>query len=195
MSVTIFSPIIKEEVIDAYNFAKNILKFSKDHPRDLNFYIEVFNENPKYIVIAKKNDKVVGVVLSSKENETSLLVGELVVSKELRGEGLGSLLMSKIEDNAKTMKKNQISLGAVGKAEGFYLKIGYKPKLFIQVQGNNRLDEIKQQVKGVRIDWESSGDDGYSKIIIDTNGINKNLQKMLEENLNAHTQYLFSKGL
>ena len=49
MKIPLVSPNSKIEVQEAYNFVKNILKFSKDHPRSLDSYLIVFQKNPKYI--------------------------------------------------------------------------------------------------------------------------------------------------
>jgi len=193
MSISIKTPNTESEVIEAYNFVKDILKLPEDHPRNLHFYINVFYKEPKYIVIAKEKDEVVGAVLSSEQDENTLLVGELAVDQKVRKIGLGSKLMNEIEQSARILKKKQVLLGALNTAEKFYMKIGYVPKLFVQLSGNNRLDEIKSHISD-KIEWENTGD-GFSKVIVDTKGVNKKLQRNIQEELNAHTQYLFSKNL
>ena len=184
------SPKSITDVQDAYTFVKNILKFSKDHPRSLDFYINVFQKDPRYIVIAKENNKIIGAVLSSDENEDTLLIGELAVDEKYRKAGIGTKLIQQLEQNAVKLNKKEISLGAQEPAESFYLKLGYSPSLFIQLTGNNRLEEIKKCISD-RVVWENTGD-GFSKLIIQTNGVDKKLQKHIIDKTGAHTQYLFS---
>ncbi len=193
MNISIVSPNSKTEVQDAYKFVKNILKFSEDHPRSLDFYINIFQKDPRYVVIAKDGNEVIGAVLSSDENEDTLLIGELAVNEKYRKLGIGTSLIQQLEKNAVKLNKKEISLGAQGPAENFYIRLGYTPRLFIQLSGNNRLDEIKKHISD-NIVWENTGD-GFSKVIVETNGVDKELQKNISEKLNAHTQYLFSKQI
>lgn len=193
MNIFTESPNSVIEVQDAYHFVKNILKFSKDHPRSLDFYLNVFKKDPKYIVIAKDGDKIIGAILSSDENEDTLLIGELAVDKKYRKAGVGTSLVKQLEQNAIKLNKKTISLGAQEPSENFYLKMGYTPRLFIQLTGNNRIDEIKKYVSN-KIVWVNTGD-GFSKVIVETIGIDKKLQKYISEKTGAHTQYLFSKSV
>ena len=193
MNISIVSPNSKTEVQDAYKFVKNILKFSENHPRSLDFYLNIFQKDPKYIVIAKDGNEVIGAVLSSDENEDTLLIGELAVNEKYRKLGIGTSLIQQLEKNAVKLNKKEISLGAQGPAENFYIRLGYTPRLFIQLSGNNRLDEIKKYIKDTVV-WENTGD-GFSKVIVETNGVDKELQKNISEKTGAHTQYLFSKRI
>lgn len=193
MSISIVSPNSKTEVQDAYKFVKNILKFSEDHPRSLDFYINIFQKDPRYVVIAKDGNEVIGAVLSSDENEDTLLIGELAVNEKYRKLGIGTKLIQQLEQNAIEIGKKEITLGAQGPAENFYLKMGYTPRLFIQLTGNNRIDEIKKYIPN-KVVWENTGD-GFSKVIVETNGVDKQLQKNISEKTGAHTQYLFSKRI
>ncbi|HPD74213.1 MAG TPA: GNAT family N-acetyltransferase [bacterium] len=193
MNISLVSPKSKTEVQDAYNFVKNILKFSEDHPRSLDFYLNIFQKDPRYVVIAKDGNEVIGAVLSSDDSEEKLLIGELAVDEKYRKAGVGTKLIQQLEENAIELGKNEISLGSQGPAENFYLKMGYTPRLFIQLTGNNRINEIKNNIPD-KVVWENTGD-GFSKIIVDTNGIDKELQKYISEKTGAHTQYLFSKRI
>ena len=193
MNISLVSPKSTIEVQDAYNFVKNILKFSEGHPRSLDFYLNIFQKDPRYVVIAKDGDEMVGAVLSSDDNEETLLIGELAVDEKYRKLGIGTSLIQQLEKNAVKLNKKEISLGAQGPAENFYLKIGYTPRLFIQLTSNNRIGEIKKHIPN-RVVWENTGD-GFSKVIVETKGIDKDLQKNISEKTGAHTQYLFSKRI
>ena len=193
MNISLSSPKSKTEVQEAYNFVKSILEFSENHPRSLDFYLNVFKKDPKYIVIAKDGDKIIGAILSSDENEDTLLIGELAVDEKYRKAGVGTSLVKKIEQNAIKLNKKTVSLGAQEPSENFYFKMGYTPRLFIQLTGNNRIEEIKKYVSD-KIVWANTGD-GFSKVIVETKGIDKKIQKNISEKTGAHTQYLFSKSV
>ena len=193
MDISLVSPNSKAEVQDVYSFVKNILKFSDDHPRSLDFYLNIFQKDPRYVVIAKDGSEIIGAILSSDENKDTLLIGELAVDEKYRKAGVGTRLILQLEQYAIQINKKEISLGAQGSAENFYLKMGYTPRLFIQITGNNRIDEIKKYVSD-NIVWENTGD-GFSKVIVETKGMDKELQKNISEKTGSHTQYLFSKRI
>ena len=193
MNISFVTPTSKIEVRDAYNFVKNILKFSKDHPRSLDFYLNIYQKNPRYIVIAKNENEIIGAILSSDENEDTLLIGELAVDEKYRKAGVGTSLVKQLEQNSIKLNKKEISLGAQETSENFYLKMGYTPRLFIQLTGNNKINKIKNNIPD-RVVWENTGD-GFSKVIVETKGMDKELQKYISEKTGAHTQYLFSKRI
>jgi GNAT superfamily N-acetyltransferase len=186
------------DLTDAFEFITKELNLKPDHPRDLNFYKKQLSTYPQFLIYAEYIGEKVGVLLAFPNDEDSILIGELAVVKAHRGRGIGSKLIKEIEDRARTFKKKSILLGALGKADNFYLKNGYKPMLFIQLSDGNRLDELKTFSKENNckdnIAWEESTSES-SKIIIETNFIDKDLQDRAEKIPNSHTQYLFTKDL
>lgn len=187
-----------EELKEMYDFVAKILDLKNDHIRNLDFYKNVFYQYPEYLIYTEEDTKLSGVLLATPQDENSLLIGELAVSDESRGSGIGSLLLDKIEKVALGNGKKSILLGARDIAEKFYLKHKYKPLLFIQLEGGNRLKElekfVKQYAPGYEITWKSK-DNTFSKIIIDTKTIDKTLQGKANKLNKSHTQYLFSKNL
>lgn len=193
MEITTSYPKNKTEVRQYYSLVQKILDLKTSHPRKLEFYLEVFKNNPQYLISAKNKDKLVGVLLSCDENIDTILIGELGVDPNYRNKGVGTILLSKLEEIAIKKNKKQILLGAKEKAEKFYLKKGFIPMLFVQLEGNNKLDILKK-IHNQNISWENTGD-GFSKIIIETKSIDKVLEKRFMNITKAHTQYLFTKKL
>ncbi|KKS30529.1 hypothetical protein A2380_01585 [candidate division WWE3 bacterium RIFOXYB1_FULL_43_24] len=193
MDESITPPQNIQELETAYNFADNILKFDATHPRNLQFYKNVYSQNPEYILLFKPAGEVGGVIFASDKDRGTLLIGELAVSETMRGRGIGSKLLSEMEEVALKHDKKEIFLAALETAEKFYIRNGYFPKLYVQLDGNNRLDEITS-LSATPVSWKNTGD-GFSKVVLDTVKIDKELQKNFEDKLGAHTQYLFFKAL
>ena len=64
---------------------------------------------------------------------------------------------------------------------------------YMELKDFNQTDEIKKYIPN-KVVWENTGD-GFSKVIVETKGIEKELQKNISEKTGAHTQYLFSKRI
>jgi hypothetical protein len=122
------------------------------------------------------------------------------VPTDYRGRGIGSKLLTQLEIKAKEIGQSKILLGARKEAEDFYLKNGYQPKLFIQVNGDDSLTKLNKFInsngKAQKISWRGH-DNGMAKAIIETPSLDQNLQDSAESELNGwvKTQYLFSKRL
>ncbi len=92
------------------------------------------------IYLAKENDKIVGLVMgivNTKDEEDRLTnicdktgsVMELVISKDIRGNGIGTKLMNKIESYLKSIGCVRVIIEVYGpnkKALNFYQKNGYE---------------------------------------------------------------------
>jgi len=198
MDIEIKSLNNESDLTDAFEFVTKELNLKPDHPRDLNFYKKQLSTHPQFLIYAEYVGKRAGVLLAIPNDEDSVLIGELAVLETYRGKGVGSKLIREIEGRARAFKKKSILLGALGKADNFYLKNGYKPMLFIQLSGGDRLEELKTFSKENNcednITWEENTLE-TSKIIIETDFIDKDLQDKAEKITNSHTQYLFSKDL
>ena len=66
-----------------------------------------------------------------------VLIGELGVKEEYRRQGIGSSLVSELLNRAKKLGVKYIIAGSTEEAENFYLNIGFKPYLFVQVMSEN----------------------------------------------------------
>lgn len=185
--------IIELEVV--WNIIKKGLKLPESHPRDLNYYIKVFKKSPDLLIIAKDKEKIAGALFGSFQGKDGALIGELFVAKQYRKKGVGSSLLKKFEENVKNIGKKSILLGALEYAEKFYLKNGYSPRLFIELLNNDRKkkESIRSYIREYKIIWENNAFN--YKVILETNRIDKRLQKDIESKFRCSTQYLFYKDL
>jgi GNAT superfamily N-acetyltransferase len=190
----VISPITQDELTEAYDFVHKILSGSGTI-RDLEFYKQELSKHPQLMLQAKEVGGLAGVLLASVESD-HVLIGELAVSEEYRGKGVGSKLLQQLEANARSMGQKTILLGAVEDAETFYLKNGYGPELFMQFSGQDSRERLEQALKGVKepVLWKDfSGD--VAKVVLQTKSIDKALQARFRAGLGVHTQYLFKKSL
>lgn len=178
----------------AYDFTRKILD-GDNAPRDLGFYKQELNRNPQLMLQADEDGIIAGVLLASVEGD-HVLIGELAVSEEYQGKGVGSALLKALEAAASDIGQKTVLLGAYQDAEVFYLKNGYQPELFVQFSGQNcreRLNHVLKDIKEPILWRDSSG--GTAKVILQTKSIDKVLQAKFQAEPGVHAQYLFKKTL
>lgn len=186
------------EIDKIYRFVELILNLPKDYIRNLDFYKNIVKNTPQFLIYATEDNVLKGALFAIPEDNDGILIGELAVSKDSRSKGVGSLLLNEIERIAKDNGKKSILLGSLEAAEKFYEKHNYIPKLFIQLTGSGRLNELKEFANKNKVDSQISwGDENnsFSKIIIDTGNIDRELQEKANKLSGSHTQYLFFKEI
>ncbi len=111
----------------AKKFAKSFdiieIKFNKT------FNEFLINENVSFIV-AEIDNEVIGYGLTFHHqtfyaNGLVSWVQEIIIDEELRGRGIGSKMMKRVEEISKEKNAKLISLATIGAGE-FYKKLGYK---------------------------------------------------------------------
>lgn len=186
-----------EEVIKYFRFAKKGLKLSPNHPRNSNYYEKQFAIASDLLLAAYIGDQLIGVILGGLET-SQVLIGEFYIDPKHQRQGIGSQMLQKMEANILKHGIHRIYLGADPKAEGFYLKNNYSPKLFIQLSGNGskeRMNSLIGQYPNYTITWRQNYSDD-SKIIFQTKGLDKELQSNINKAYpEANTIYLFMKDL
>lgn len=107
---------------------------------DMEFFETFFGENVCYIV--KENDDILGYTLlkvtttkadAHMTKRKVAFVEEIAVKKGYRGKGIGSMLLSKVEEHAKEANANVIDFRVFDfneNAKKFYSKHGYKVRAF-----------------------------------------------------------------
>jgi len=144
---------------------------------------------------ASSGGAVAGVVFGRLEENGSVTVGPVAVDPAFRRRGLGRALLSELESGAARRGVAVLTLGAVESAEGFYLKCGYTPLLFIQGKPPRTLAELRALNPGCPEAW--SFDDGADvRLMLATDGIDKPLQRAYDAAFpDCATQTVFKKEL
>lgn len=194
--MVIRSPESDDEVVSIYHLIRTILP-DNNETRDANFYLQEFHKNPQLILVNEENNEFIGACFGFIEGD-HVLLGELVVDRKHQRQGLGSKLLGQFEKNTKNLKQTKILLGSYGTAEGFYLKKGYIPKLFIQIEGPEKEEKLKSFLSflpnSYPVTWKENSEYS-SKAIIATGKLDKDLQEKAKAIKGCHAQYIFLKDL
>jgi GNAT superfamily N-acetyltransferase len=161
------------------------------------FYAARFAEQPGLLLVAEAAGELVGVLLGSLQGD-AVLVGELVVVPEWRGRGVGRALVREIERAALAAGKPQLRLGSAEGAEGFYVRQGFSPTLFITLDGDGTAPALERYLAGALPERSKlvEQDAGFSKAFVPLDGLDGALLEHVERELpGAHAGYLFNKAL
>jgi predicted N-acetyltransferase YhbS len=177
-----------------YRFAVSVLGNMDDSVHTLAFYQQQASQTPSLLVYARKDGRVIGCILGSIERD-HVLVGPTAVAAEERGSGVGAAMMRRIEEEAKKLNQTTMILGSRQEAEGFYLRCGFRPNLFIQVSQSGQLAQLKQLNLRYPVVWEMQ-DDSTTRLMLGTPRIDRELQEAYERQFpGCGTQYVFIKEI
>ena len=165
------------------------LEFSKET------WLVRMTNSADFILYAQHEDEIGGVVFGIVESNNSITIGMVATDERYRHHGIASSLFTELEKRVMDRGHHFIVLGALEAAEGFYLKCGYTPHLFIQ--GKRPLTLEKLRTLNDRYDEAWSYDNGTDiRLCIDTRGIDRELQHKYDETFpECSTQTLFTKLL
>jgi len=95
----------------------------------MDFLLYLWQINPNGFLVAEKNGKIVGFILSAKQSKEELRILMLAVKKEYRGQGIGSMLLKELLLRFPEVRRIYLEV-KVGnkKAIKFYKKHGFKIK-------------------------------------------------------------------
>jgi GNAT superfamily N-acetyltransferase len=117
------------------------------------------------------------------------------VAAEERGSGVGAAMMDRIEGEAQKLGQTTLILGSRQEAEGFYLRCGFRPNLFIQLAQAGRLEQLKRHNHRYPVIWEME-DSTDTRLMLATPQVDKDLQASYEEHFpGCNTQYVFIKEI
>jgi ribosomal protein S18 acetylase RimI-like enzyme len=143
----LFKNITTEEELDrALTFEKRVFKDSKHHSLTAyskDSWLERLQRYSELMLFAEADGEVVGLVFARIEEDGSATVGPVATDPRCRNQGLARTLMMLIEVRAQARGIRTLTLGAVAEAEGFYLKCGYTPYLFVQAKTPLTLAELR----------------------------------------------------
>lgn len=153
-----------------------------------------FLEDPCLLVTAFDCGQIIGAAWGRVEG-TSVTVGPVAVGVEYRGRGIGFLLIRELEARCLKLGIHSLWLGALQKAEGFYLKCGYQPSLLIQARKPVTLDDLRRENTVYTEEWTYE-DETDVRLCLRTSAIDRQIQRRYDERFpGCSTQVLFSKRL
>lgn len=102
-------------------------------------YQEIFGQeglgekNPKTFYLEEKIDGQRVAVLEAQQTLETVHIKALVVKKEYRGQGLGMLLLKRLEEEAPKRGFKSITLSTKSyQAKDFYVKVGYEIYAYLE---------------------------------------------------------------
>lgn len=182
------------ELEAVYHFAVSVLGDMDNSAHTYAYYQEHFIKTPSLLIFAENDGRVIGCILGSIERD-HVLVGPTAVAENARGYGVGAAMMERMEQEARNLKQTTLILGSRQEAEGFYLRCGFKPNLFIQLSESGKLAELKQQNQGYPVIWEMEVPSD-TRLMLATPRVDRELQEEYERNFpGCGTQYVFIKEI
>jgi GNAT superfamily N-acetyltransferase len=149
---------------------------------------------PELLLYAEAGGEVVGLAFGRCDTGSDgITVGPVAVAPLHRGAEIGRKLLSELEHRAAKLGFHHLGLGAREEAEGFYLKCGYTPFLFIQARKPVTLNELRAINTKYDEVW-SYEDDTDVRLMLMTPIIDKNLQHIYDSAFpGCSTQTTFDK--
>ena len=142
------------ELDAVYRFAVSVLGAMDGSVHTLAYYREQFTKTPALLVYARQGGKITGCVLASIDGD-HVLIGPTAVAEDARGRGVGAAMLRRVEREAKNLQQTTLILGSLQEAEGFYLRCGFRPNLFIQLPQAGQAARLKQINRSYPVIWES----------------------------------------
>lgn len=158
------------------------------------FWVEQMNATPELILYIKDGPTLCGAVLAC-VGERSVTIGHCCVDPAYRHQGVGSTLIREAEKRIKNLGHNNITLGSIEGAEGFYEKLGYTGSLLIQSQKHS-IDELKSLNKTYKIIGTNVYDETVNQLWLQVPAIDRNIQQKYEKTFpGCDTQMIYGKSL
>jgi ribosomal protein S18 acetylase RimI-like enzyme len=152
-------------------------------------------EYSEFMLYAEIEGRIVSTVFGFVESNDSITVSMVATDENYRHNRIASSLLAELESRLLTRGHHLLVLGSVESAEGFYLKCGYNPYLFIQTHPPLTLDDLRSI--NDTFDEAFSYDDGIDiRLCLNTDGIDKELQHKYDNTFsNCYTNTLFMKRI
>ncbi len=186
----------ESELDNALSLARSVFRDSGklDRPTFFReFWLARMPANNDFMLYAQHGEEIIGMVFGYTESNNSISLGTVAASTQYQNQGIASALLKEMEKRAATKGHHLVVVAAMEAAEGFYLKCGYVPHLFIQAKPPLTLERLRSLNKQYDEAW--TYDDGKDiKLCIDTRGIDKELQHKYDKAFpECATQTLFTK--
>lgn len=161
----------------------------------LEYYAEQLTVAPQLLLYALSEGRIIGCVLGSIESD-HVLVGPVAVAERYRQRGVGRAMMNVLEVQSQQMGYTTLILGSAEEAEPFYLKCGFDAHLFVQMPEPVFVAQLKALNTAHAVVWEAQNDDGWSKLMLRTPKIDRDLQQRYEQVFpSCATQTVFIKQI
>jgi GNAT superfamily N-acetyltransferase len=156
------------------------------------FHERLARESPMMLA-AKREDEIAGVVLGHVDGDRLGTVDHLAVAAAVRGGGLGRGLLSALESGARGLGVQQLTLGSIEGAVGFYERCGYQGRLLLQFASPASRHEVAPLFADFALletQWQ-----GVPQLWVQTPRVDKTLTERVRGRDGVHAQWVMDKNL
>ncbi len=163
-----------------------------------NEMLKQFESDNDLLLYIENNNEIIGALTSKNvdKNTKKITLGVMAVAKQYRNLGYAKKLIESFEKTCLKKGITKIELGARYRSCSFYIKLGYKAKLVVQVYDFVTIEDIKK-ANGRNLEiYSEYQSDTYGFVIFKIDEIDE--EKILEfEKIipTAKAQYVFEKTL
>lgn len=163
-----------------------------------NEMLEQFTKDKNLLLYIEEDGKVVASLTSKNmdSKKQKITLGGMAVAKEKRRKGYGKALIKEFEKRCQERNISHIDLGARFRACHFYISMGYKYSLMVQVYDFVTIEDIRQANIFKLKEKSAWQGDTCGFIFFEVKEISAKYLKHFETSVKtAHAQYIFKKDL
>ncbi len=169
-------------------------ELKEEHRYNRNFWLNQLTRGSEFLLFAKCENAIMGAVFAWSDNAEAT-IAICCVDQAYWGKGVGRTLMQKIEKVIKAKGFQNISLGAQGGTEEFYLSLGYTGALLIQLEIHS-IDQLKSVNPGHKLIYAKVYENTVNQACLRLPKIDRVLQRKYKKTLpGCYTQMIFQKTL
>lgn len=164
------------------------------HKYDRAFWINRLREQSELLLYATEEEVVLGACLAWPD-EGQITLAIYCVAEAHRGKGVGTRLVGELENRARALRYDSLSLGSAEGAETFYVNLGYTGTLLIQSELYD-IDTLKSLNTEYEVVFARVYEGSVNQLCLRVPNIDRALQRKYEEGLPGYgTLMMFKKIL
>lgn len=153
-----------------------------------------YEEVPDLFLLAVEGDAVIGVCTGRPQGEREVSLAGIGVKSNRRGEGIGTQLLKRFEENAAEVGIKRISVASAGgRVDDLYLDNGFSPeKILVTNPAGGPEDYYETEFD---IDWDRN-EDGSRKCYVDVTECDPAVLETVQDTFDDdHAIYIMAKEL
>lgn len=153
-----------------------------------------YEEVPSLFLFAVADDEVIGVCTGRPRDKREVSLAGIGLEPDRRGEGIGTRLVKRFEDNARDVGIERISVAAAGgEVDDFYPDNGFRPEQTLVMNPAGGPEDYDDT--GFDREWDGN-EDGSRKCYVDVNGYDSAVLETVQNEFDDnHALYILAKDL
>jgi len=153
-----------------------------------------YEEVPRLFLFAVEGNTVIGVCTGRPRGEREVSLAGIGLESDRRGEGIGTRLINRFEDNAREVDIERITVASAGsKVDNFYIDNGFRPEKILVMNPAGRPEDYADT--DFDVEWDRN-DNGSRKCYVTVAEHNPEvLETVRNEFDDDHAIYIMAKAL